>query len=444
MADDFIQPAADGPHLAQIAARVIGRPLLLHPTKADMILAVLEGRLPGLAGGMTAHPLPADASRFMGRRSRGDGSYRMNPAVNGSALITVDGSLVNRGAWIGASSGLVSYEGIAAQVRDAMDDPEVERIVLDLNSPGGEAGGMFALAQLIGAAAKTKPVCAVVNDMACSACYGLASGATEIVASPTSMIGSIGVVLTHIDRSAELAAKGQKVTLIYAGDHKVDGNPFGPLSKEVAADLTREVGALYDQFTSLVGQGRGKRLDQEAARGTQARVFIGEEAVARGLADRVASLDDVLAETSTRGASTPSTKKGIGMAETKEAAPQATNAGFTQAQLDAARAEGVTAGAASERNRIGAILRHSEAQGREAQATVLALETDMSAEACGKVLAASPKVGATAPAADKPKTPTIAERAQGGAEIGGQATQAASAEAEADGLWAKTVKRLNG
>ncbi len=61
-----------------------------------------------------------------------------------------------------------------------------------------------------------------------------------------SMVGSIGVVLTHIDRSGEMANKGLKTTFIYAGAHKVDGHPFGPLSEAVRADLQTEVAKFYD------------------------------------------------------------------------------------------------------------------------------------------------------------------------------------------------------
>lgn len=436
---NMIVPAAEGPTLAHIAGRVLNRPLLLHPAKAEVIMQVLEGRL-GIGQAAAPPLLTPDANRFVGRYSRSDGSYRMTAAKDGVAILSIPGSLVNRGAWIGASSGLVSYEGIAAQLRDAQADPEVHSILLDIDSPGGEAGGMFALADLVAEVNKSKPVTAMVNDMAASAAYGIASAASEIVVSPTSLVGSIGVVLTHVDRSAEMEAAGRKVTLIYAGAHKVDGNPFGPLSAEVRADLQKEVEALYGQFTSLVGRGRGSRLDETSARATEARVFIGEEAVSRGLADRVASLDTVLAELSTRGAvAAPYDKrKGIAMSNTQGAAPQAENAGITQAQHDAAvntaRAEGATA----ERSRIASILRHEQAAGREEQAATLALETDLTAEQAGKVLAASPKKSGVA---------SIEDRAKGEKEFGAEPKEPGADAAGAsavDAAWSASIKRLNG
>ena len=312
--EPLIRPASAGPNLVQIASRVLNRPLLLHPTKAEILLHVLEGRI-GIGPGSAS--LAPDANRFLGTGRREDGSRRMNPAVGGIAIITIEGSLVNRGAWIGNDgSGLTSYEGIAAQVRDACGDPQIHTILLDLDSPGGEATGMFALAGLIREAGKTKRVCAFVDDLAASAAYGIASAAAEIVVSPTSMVGSIGVVLTHLDRSAELADKGIKPTLLFAGSHKVDGHPFGPLPDSVRADLQAEVGRFYDLFVGLVAAGRGERLTEDMARATQAQTYLGQDAIDRGLADRMSSLDDLLSELSVKpAAAAASVKKGPRMAD---------------------------------------------------------------------------------------------------------------------------------
>jgi hypothetical protein len=132
----------------------------------------------------------------------------MSRMADGVAIIPVLDTLVNRGAWLDSRSGLTSYEGIAAQLRAAGSDPEVRSVLLDISSPGGEAAGMAGLADLIRSVRQTKPVTAFVNDMAASAAYGIASAANEIVISPTSTVGSIGVVMLHADRSGELAAQG--------------------------------------------------------------------------------------------------------------------------------------------------------------------------------------------------------------------------------------------
>lgn len=280
--------------LFHIASLILNRPLFLHPAKAEVILHVLQGRI-GLGGAEIA-TLSPDASRFVGRRQGQDGAPRMYRLEGGIAILTIAGSLVNRGAWLETNSGLVSYEGITAQLRQAKLDTEAKAVVIDMDTPGGEATGMFSVAAVVAEVAKVKPVIVVVNDMAASAGYGIASAATEIVVSPTSVVGSIGVVLTHLDRSGELHQKGIKPTLIFAGSHKVDGNPFGPLSASVQADLQAEVLTFYDMFVGLVASGRGSKLTEEMARATEARVFIGQEAVTRGLADRIASLDAVISQ----------------------------------------------------------------------------------------------------------------------------------------------------
>lgn len=369
-----LEPSVAGPLLMQIADRVLGRPLMMHPQKVDVILHVLQGRLP--IDGAALPSLGPEASRFVGKAS----ASRTFSIEGGVAVIPIIGSLVNRGAWIGAQSGATSYEGLAKQLNDAKHDASVKSVILDMDSPGGEATGMFTLAAKVAEVAAIKPVIAVVNDMSCSACYGIASQCTEIVVSPSSIVGSIGVVLTHLDRSGEMEKKGVAATFIHAGKHKVDGNPFGPLSATVRADLQAEVGKFYDQFVGLVAAGRGAKLTDAAARATEARTYLGQEAIDMGLADRMASFEAVLAslqsEASPRaGGSTKGTRMS-GQNETTVTAEA------HAAAVSAARAEGAVGATA----RIGAILRSDAAKDKGNLAMSLAFDTDMSAEQAEKVL----------------------------------------------------------
>lgn len=405
MADDFstVTPAGPGASLIHIADRVLGRPLLIHPTKAEVILQVLQGRLP--IDGVAASTLAPEANRFTGSWTGADGKSRKFKTVGGVGIVSVVGSLVNRGAWIGTNSGLTSYEGIMAQLTEADEDPAIHTVLIDGDSPGGEATGMFAVAAKVRDMATRKPVIAVVNDMAASAMYGIISGATEIVVSPTSIVGSIGVVLTHLDRSGEMEKRGVAATLIYAGRHKVDGNPFGPLSEGVKADLQAEVAKFYDQFVSLVAQGRGAKLTEADARATEARTFLGQEAIDRGLADRMASFDAVLASlqsqkppragTAKKGTRTMSGENTI----TQEAHTAAVSAARAEGHA-AGLAEGKTLGATAAKERIGAILGSDEAKGNPSLASHLAFKTDMSADDAKVALTAA---GPAAPAAGQPQ-----------------------------------------
>ncbi len=221
--------------LIHIADRVLNRPLLVTRDKAQVVLSVLAGRI-----GVNS----PEASRFEGSSVVEDenGARRSVPyrvTREGVGIITVTGSLVNRGAWIGASSGLTSYEGIGHQLKTVAADPSVRSVILDLHSPGGEAVGAFEVASLVRELSARKRTVAVVNGMAASAAYAIASGASEIVTTETGVSGSIGVVLLHADFSRQLDREGITPTLIHAGAHKVDGNPFEPLTAEDVIEIMR-------------------------------------------------------------------------------------------------------------------------------------------------------------------------------------------------------------
>jgi capsid assembly protease len=441
--------------LLRLSDRLLNTPLLIHPAKAQIILGALSGRI-GLDEELFSLDETAEApgmNRFTGSSRRADGSKSMMRTVDGVAVIPVLDTLVNRGAWLDSRSGLSSYEGIAAQLRAAGQDPEVRSVLLDISSPGGEAAGMAGLADMIRSVRQTKPVTAFVNDMAASAAYGIASAANEIVISPTSIVGSIGVVMLHADRSGELAAQGVKPTLIFAGSHKVDGNPFEPLSDAVRADLQASVDAHYRQFLETVEQGRGLRLTAGMARATEARTFIGAEAIARGLADRVASFDEVLASLSTDPATTtrPSgrtaRKGGIQMSiedaaiggelhdSPARAEPAAPRQSAIQPAMQTALLEAAAVARLEERARVSAILNSEAARGRMAQAVVLATETALTVAEATRLLMVSPRETALE---------ALASRAAGGLEIGAEPdTVRADREVRAIDGWKRAVANAN-
>lgn len=331
--------------LAHIADRVLNRPLLLSPDKAAVILSVLGGRI-----GIDA-PSP-EANRFEGddivRDEQGRVLRKPYRVSNGVGIVSIVGSLVNRGAYVGAYSGVTSYEGIQYQLKQVLAAPEVHAVLLDITSPGGEALGAFETAALVREVAAAKPVTAFVNGMAASAAYAIASGARDIVLGETSVAGSIGVVLLHADFSQYLENEGIKPTLIFAGAHKVDGNPYEPLTDAVRGDLQAEVNALYDAFLTTVAAGRGDRLTVDMARATEARTLIGRAAVKAGLADRIGTFESVLRDLS-RAPGRNRSSKGSSMTEPNGAPAAETPAGITQAQLDAAVAE-ATSKAVAEAN----------------------------------------------------------------------------------------------
>ncbi|PZR78782.1 MAG: peptidase S46 [Stutzerimonas stutzeri] len=350
--------------LFHIADRALNRPLLITPEKAQVIMSVLGGRI-GING--------PQSSRFEGDNAErdaegnivrvidswGDSVPKRKPynVKDGVGIVTITGSLVNRGAWIGASSGLTSYEGIGHQLKSVRDDDSVHSVIIDGHSPGGEATGAFETAALVREVAKKKRVVAVVNGQACSAMYAIASGASEIVTTETGVSGSIGVVLLHADYSKWLAKEGIDPTLIFAGAHKVDGNPFEPLPVDVRDELQREVTAFYDLFVTTVAKGRGNRLSAEAARATEARTFIGQAAVDAGVADRMGTFEDVLLELgrpASKGAR-PSTNRKVSM-ENDTSIPKADHDVAVTKAADTARSEGRAEGEKTATARLSAAL----------------------------------------------------------------------------------------
>ncbi len=419
--------------LMRVADRVLNRPLLILPDKLAIVTEVLAGRI-GVDGIRAEFaPLEPDgaalaetslmrpvASRFVGdafetdERGRPTQKLPYRRTADGVAVISIIGSLVNRGAFVGPQSGMQSYEGIGFQLESAARDPKVKSIVLDLDSPGGEAIGAFETAALVRKVSSAKPVYAFVNGMAASAAYAIASGAKAILSTESGLSGSIGVVLMHADYSRAIDRAGITPTLIHAGEHKVDGNPYTPLSKDVRADLQAEVDRLYDQFTKTVAEGRGRRLTAKAARATGARTFSGSDAKAAGLVDDIGTFADLVGSLG-RGGAAAGRNKGMkmnlhsdedlarvraeahatGLAEGRKAGHAAgveegKAAAFTEGKA-AGLEEGKKIGALEERERIKAIIGSEEAKGREASAQHMALNTSMSVEEVNGVLAGLPR-----------------------------------------------------
>lgn len=266
--------------LVHLASRLYGTPLLIARPKLDVILSVLGSRI-GLPDLDMAMPLSVPRQ-----------ITAASPA--GIAVIPVVGTLVKRSMSIEAASGLMSYGEIEARLDAALADPQVTGILLDLDSPGGEASGVFELADRIRAASQIKPVWAHANDAAYSAAFAIAAACQRLTLSQTAGVGSIGVIALHVDQSVKDAKDGLNYTAVFAGSHKNDFSPHEPLSPQATTALQTEVDRLYDIFVNQVGQMRG--LDPDAVRATEAGVFYGEQAVAVGLADAVMPLEQVMTE----------------------------------------------------------------------------------------------------------------------------------------------------
>ncbi|WP_375692474.1 S49 family peptidase, partial [Bartonella sp. AP4SXKL] len=229
-----------------LASRLFGVPHMLASTKLDIILNALAPRL------FEGEKFPIEAySQENTEALRPPETYVVQ---NNVAIIPVHGTLVRRGAWLGALSGLTSYEGLSASFREAIAQPDVRAVLFDIDSGGGEAGGVFDLVEEFQTLSKQydKPIWAHANEFACSAAYAIACAASQIWVARTGVVGSIGVVCAHLDQSRADEKHGHKWTFVFEGDHKTHGNPHEPLSDTAQIKMQADCALLYEMFVDLV------------------------------------------------------------------------------------------------------------------------------------------------------------------------------------------------
>lgn len=369
-----------------MSSRLHNRPLMVDEQIADYLKHNPTGDVLQIDDMSTAMEAMW-ASVYAGERK----PYRMEGNV---AIIPVNGTLYHKIDWQGYN--YTGYGYIANMLAYALEDSDVAGIVFDIQSGGGEVDGAFEIADKIKAATEKKPITALVNAHAYSAAYLLASACTTIVMTLTGGVGSVGVVTAHVDYSKMLDKNGIAVTLLYKGKHKVDGNSYEPLPKDVEKRIDSRLETTYTLFVDTVATNRS--MSSQAVRDTEALTYGAEEAISLGLVDSVASPDEALAafvaelhgETwgnlMTATATTQQTSAASGN--------EPTGAVITQAQVDNAKADGMKEGATAERSRIMGIMGCDEAKGRESLAHVLC-EQGMTVDAAKTILAASPKAQET-------------------------------------------------
>ena len=306
--------------------------------------------------------------------------FRPYVVTNGVLQIPVQGMLLNRfgyqfGRWA------TGYQYIERALARGMADGNVKAIALIVDSPGGEVAGCFELGDKLFAARSIKPIRAFAADHAYSAAYALGSAANELFVTRSGGTGSVGVVTAHVDWSAALAQDGIKVTFIYAGSHKVDGNPYEALPEGVKSRIQERIDKLYAVFTSTVA--RNRKMEEQSVRDTEALTFDATDSVAKGFADGIGALDEELATF---------------VSEVAEAESEQMTA-FTQEQMDAAvataRTEGMSAGQKAEAARFTAITGSDDGK-KKPKAAMAAYTAGLSAEQAAAMLAGLPEETAEA------------------------------------------------
>lgn len=220
-------------------------------------------------------------------------SSRANEQHGNVCVVEVSGPLVQRDElWCD------SYEAIRIRFAEACKS-EARAIVMRFDSPGGDAAGCFETARALReeAAKAGKPLIAYI-DKACSAAYALASAASVIVIGDTCCAGSIGVMSSRPDYTAQNTQHGLRIAFVTSGARKLDGNPDYPITDEELATTQKHVDDLALKFFALIGDMRSQQLSAAAVAAMDGGVFYGTGAVAVGLADTAATFEETLASAS--------------------------------------------------------------------------------------------------------------------------------------------------
>jgi signal peptide peptidase SppA len=212
----------------------------------------------------------------------------------GVAILRLSGLLSQRPTFLSLLLGGTSTEEFSQRLRSAVADPSVSTIVMDVDSVGGGVHGIAELANEIYDARRHQRIIAAVNSMAASAAYWLISNAHEIAVTPSGELGSIGVFATHYDLSRANEKAGVKPTYVSAGKFKVENNPDSPLSDEAQSHLQKRVDEYYDAFVQAVARGRNVTNGKVRGGFGEGRCVGSAEAVRLGMADKVATLSDVV------------------------------------------------------------------------------------------------------------------------------------------------------
>ncbi|HCM1954440.1 TPA: S49 family peptidase [Salmonella enterica subsp. salamae serovar 9,46:z4,z24:z39:z42] len=405
-------------NLPHILSQATNAPLLLEPAYARVFFCAL-GRESGAASiqipqaqeNIDQDGMALVTGDFM---AGGKPRARFYQVVNGIAVLPVSGTLVHRLGGMRPFSGMTGYDGITARLQQAISDPEVTGVLLDIDSPGGQAAGAFDCADMIYRLGQQKPVWALANDMACSGAMLLASACARRLVTQTARIGSVGVVMAHTSYAGQLEQEGVEITLLYSGKHKTDLNPCQALPDDVRTDYQQKMDDARQMFADRVAQYTG--LSAEAVMATEAAIYDGQAGIEVGLADEMVNAADAInvmaaamknkltggkmPELTATEAAAQENQRVMGIMGCPEAKGREQLAQMLAGQpgMSVAQAQAILAAAVpqqavvSEADRIMAL---DEAKGREELAATLAGMAEMTAGQAKTILAAAPRAGST-------------------------------------------------
>jgi signal peptide peptidase SppA len=264
---------------------------LEHPwAVTPQMLTIIAGTLARRVAGMEADD-EAIARAHQARDAR-DVTVRGGGLV---AVIPIMGVIAPRMNLLSEMSGGTTFEALTKQLQAAVADPEVKTIVFDVDSPGGNVAGASEFAREVLRARATKPIIVQAHHLLASAAYWAMAGATEIVATPSAHVGSIGVFAMHDDLTEAFAQIGLKREVIAAGKYKAEALNGSALSDEARGHLQHLIDGSYNRMVGDIAKGRGVSAADVRNGYGEGRALTAEDALAAGLIDRIATCDDTLA-----------------------------------------------------------------------------------------------------------------------------------------------------
>lgn len=332
----------------------------IQPDTLAMIWDIYESRL--ARGERISAEQLAEIEAATGKRL--EGTRLSSQIQDGVAVIPVMGPMIPRANMLQEVSGATSYNMIRSDVANALDDPAVQSILLNFDSPGGSINQLYDLATFLRNANTVKPIAAWTDGSMTSAAQllGAATGETYI-GSDSAQLGSIGVITMHRDVSGAEEKRGEKTTIISSGKFKDVGHPFGALSAEHRGVMQGRLDYLYSTFVDSIASYRGMDRQHVANEVADARIFTGRQAIDAGLADGMLSLDDMVARMRDKGkqktypaATALSAESHMEVQAMTKAELKEQHAALFAEVLEEGRAEGRTEAITTERERIAAVL----------------------------------------------------------------------------------------
>lgn len=238
-----------------------------------------------------------------------------------TAVVEIDGPVVQGEAGLGRLFGMVGYADIAKASIEATQHKDTKDVLYHINTPGGDVAGIADMSATFETLSRLKPSRVHTSELMASAGYWMASAIKgEISAGPTALVGSIGVLRVHSENSKQLAERGVTATVLRSGEYKAELNSIEPLTDDIKARAVAQLEEVHGMFRAQVAKGRPNLSAEKLAEVTKGQTFLGKQAIKAGLVDKVQSfgLALKLLDTKKQSGNTPPNSKGKAMHLTPE------------------------------------------------------------------------------------------------------------------------------